>query len=242
MIRGKRDFGPVIGRGMEPTTVTAQIQGQRRLHSAGFVALARLLLPALILAALAGGASGTRATVEAQAPPATYYGTAAASDRIEAKYNGTTCASAVAGANGFWSMSVVAGGACGVLEGGSLAFFRNGVDTTARETFRVAGVPASIASGVNVGSGALAPVPPAVSEASFLGATPPPGGAALLVTLRRATAEEIRLALTGVGCRLQMLAVIGDDGWLVYIDGAPAAVNARFPASLAETTPFYVRC
>lgn len=205
-----------------------------------FRAVARIAVVMCLVGVM--GAGGGAAAAGAQTPPATYYGTAVANDKIEAKFNNTTCTESTANAESFWSMRVLAGSPCGITEGGTLAFFRNGVDSGARETFHVAGVPASISAGVNVGSGPLKPVPPAVSEASLLGATPPPGGAALLVTLRRATPEEIRIALTSVGCSLQMLAVTADDGWRVYIDGAPAAVNARFPLALAETTTFYVRC
>jgi hypothetical protein len=224
---------------MQSPLITAQIRPTSRWSAAR---LAGRLLAAFVLALALSSLVGGLASVGAQTPPASYYGTAAPNDRIEARFNGTLCAEAVAGVDGFWSLRVSTGGTCGISEGGTLAFFRNGTDSGARETFRVAGVPASITNGVNVGSGPLKPVPPALGDASFLGVTPPPGGAALLVNLRPATPDQVRLALTAVGCRLQMMAITVDNGWLIYIDGAPAIVNASFPSQLGENTPFYVRC
>jgi hypothetical protein len=202
-------------------------------------------LAALFSATVVGVVLAGAASAEAQSPPASYYGIAAAGDRIEAKYNALACAEAPAGPDGFWSLKVLSGGACGVTEGAALAFFRNGVDSGARETFKSGGVPASIMGGVNVGGGALkpAPAPPSITTgAPFSGGTPGPDGAALLVTTREATPDALRTALSGAGCRLQALAVLREGRWLVYIEGAPALVNAGFPASLPQTSAFFARC
>jgi hypothetical protein len=212
----------------------------------GIAMMQRLFTRWPLLAALLGAALALHpASTAAQTPPASYYGVASAGDRVEARYNGTRCTDATTGANGFWSLTVTAGGGCGVVEGGTLAFFRNGVDSGARETFHSGGVPASITSGVNVGGGALQPVPapPALAgAAAFSGRVPVAETASLLVTARDLSTETLRAALSGAGCRLQALAVLRDGRWLIYIEGAPAQVNAAFPSLLSQTSPFYVRC
>lgn len=182
---------------------------------------------------------------DAQSPPASYYGIAGPADNVEARHNGVTCGGVTAAPDGFWSLKVSAGGACGIAEDGTLAFFRNGADSGARETFKSGGVPASISDGVNVGGGPLQPAPAPQSipaPQAFSGEAPGPGGAALLVTTREATPQALRIALEGAGCRLQALAILRESRWLVYIEGAPAMVNAAFPASLPETSAFFAHC
>ncbi len=181
----------------------------------------------------------------AQTPPATYYGSSGAGDAIEARFNGVQCATATAGGDGFWRLTV-SSGACGITEGGSLAFYRNGSDSGARETFKPGGVPSNVASGVATGgAGAIpapAPTPGTPSDGVFSGALPPSGGAGLLVTGTVVTPSSLRSGLDAKGCRVQAFAVLRSGSWLVYIEGAPGAVNANFPASLPATSPFFVRC
>lgn len=180
----------------------------------------------------------------AQSPPATYYGTAAPGDSIEVRHGASACGSAVAGADGIWQLQVV-GSACGASEGASLAFYRNGVDSGARETFRPGGVPSSATTGVVVGGAPTNPAPapaPAPGARAFSGATPPAGAAGLLVTSEVVTPAGLRTGLGAGGCRVQAMAVLRSGSWLVYIEGAPSVVNAAFPASLPATTPFFVRC
>lgn len=184
-------------------------------------------------------------TASAATPPATYYGTTGSGDTVEARYNDVACASATAGADGFWQLTVTSGGACGVSEGGTLAFYRNGADSGARETFRPGGVPSNIAGGVAVGgapSGVPAPAPAPTGPKAFSGSLPPSGGAALLVTAGDSTPDGLRSALGGAGCKLQAIAVLRGGSWLVYIQGAPAVVNSAFPGSLPATSAFFVRC
>lgn len=180
----------------------------------------------------------------AQTPPATYYGTAGAGDTIEASFNGSACASTTAGADGFWKLTVATGGACGISEGGSLAFLRNGADSGARETFKPGGVPSNVVSGVPVGGapGVPAPAPAPARPSAFTGSVPPAGAAGLLVTAASTSPEALRTSLSSGGCRVQAFAVLREGSWLVYIQGAPGAVNAAFPASLPATSAFFVRC
>ncbi len=189
-------------------------------------------------------AFATVQSVSAQTPPATYYGYAGAGDAVEARHNDVACASTTAGGDGFWKLTVAPGGACGVSEGGSLAFSRNGVDSGARETFKPGGTPSNVAAGVTVGgaTGVPAPAPAPAGPRSFTGPVPPSGAAGLLVTSGDASPEALRTSLGAGGCRVQALAVLRNGGWLVYIQGAPSAVNAAFPASLPPTSAFFVRC
>ncbi|MCC6237240.1 MAG: hypothetical protein IT299_06680 [Dehalococcoidia bacterium] len=181
----------------------------------------------------------------AQSPPATYYGTSGAGDTIEVRHGGTACASAVAGGDGFWRLTVTTG-ACGVSEGGTLAFYRNGTDSGARETFRPGGVPSNVTTGVVTGGAPAAPAPTSGATGAaggvFSGAVPPAGAAGLLVTSDVVTTSALRAGLDARGCRVQAFAVLRAGNWLVYIEGAPGAVNASFPPTLAPTSPFFVRC
>jgi hypothetical protein len=201
-------------------------------------------LSILVASAFALGIGAS--AVEAQTPPASYYGVAGAGDTIEAKHDGVTCATATAGADGFWSLRVGTGGTCGIFDGGTVTFSRNGAETGATETFHPGGVPASISGGVSVGGGVLkpAPAPPALlpTDSTFSGKAPASGSSALLVTTKESTPETIKIALSSTGCQVQSLAVLREGSWIVYIEGAPAAVNSKFPAALPQTSPFFARC
>lgn len=181
----------------------------------------------------------------AQSPPASYYGTSGANDAIEARHNGAVCASAVAGSDGFWRLTVTSG-TCGISEGGSLAFYRNGTDSGARETFKPGGVPSNVTTGVVTGGApalpAPAPAPAKPTGSVFSGALPPSGAAGLLVTGEVVTPTSLKTSLDAKGCQVQAFAVLRSGSWLVYIEGAPAVVNAGFPTTLGATSPFFVRC
>lgn len=205
--------------------------------------IAPLTLVGLAFLALLA-AFATARGASAQTPPATYYGYTGAGDAVEARHNEVVCASATAGSDGFWKLTVASGGACGVSEGGSLAFHRNGSDSGARETFKPGGTPSNVAAGVTVGgaTGVPAPAPAPAGPRSFTGPVPPSGAAGLLVTSGDASPEALRSGLGAGGCRVQALAVLRNGSWLVYIQGAPTVVNASFPASLPPTSAFFVRC
>lgn len=89
-------------------------------------------------------------------------------------------------------------------------------------------------------SGPVAGPPPAA--ATLVGSIPASGSAGLLVTGSAATAAGIVQELGGRGCTVASLAVLREGVWSVFVNGAPAVVNAAFPASLPGTTPFFVRC
>ncbi|MFN8638564.1 MAG: S8 family serine peptidase [Dehalococcoidia bacterium] len=89
------------------------------------------------------------------------------------------------------------------------------------------------------------PTPPVAAgppPLAFFGVAPGRGLVALLVV---GTDEDLGVladALASSGCDVGTLAVIPSGRWLVYIPGAPAAVNAAFPPRLSALTPFFVRC
>jgi hypothetical protein len=76
----------------------------------------------------------------------------------------------------------------------------------------------------------------------FKGKVPESGQMALLVTEGITNGAQLASALKASGCRVESVAVILDGRWKVYIEGAPAVVNAQFPASLSLNTAFAVRC
>lgn len=48
--------------------------------------------------------------------------------------------------------------------------------------------------------------------------------------------------LGSAGCGVETLGLLQNGRWLLYVRGAPAAVNASFPASFPAGTPYLVRC
>ena len=90
--------------------------------------------------------------------------------------------------------------------------------------------------------GALNGATPNGSTRAFSGTAPPARSVGLLVTARSTTAADLSTSLEQAGCGVRSLAVIARGAWRVYVGGAPAAVNARFPTSLDASTPFFVRC
>ena len=77
---------------------------------------------------------------------------------------------------------------------------------------------------------------------SFSGEVPPSGGIGLLVTSRPAAASTLVADLQAGGCDVAVVAILRESVWSIYIVGAPAQVNAAFPAELEATTPFFTRC
>ena len=205
----------------------------------------RLISVLTVLTIMTYMVANPTAEADAQSPPATYYGTSGPGDAIEVRHNSASCASAVAGPDGFWRLTV-SSGTCGVSEGGSLAFYRNGADSGARETFKPGGVPSNVTTGVVTGGAptlpAPAPAPGTPTGGVFSGAMPPSGAAGLLVTSEVVTPMSLKAGLSAGGCRVQAFAVLRSGSWLVYIEGAPTAVNAGFPTTLGATSPFFVRC
>ncbi|MCC6237801.1 MAG: hypothetical protein IT299_09540 [Dehalococcoidia bacterium] len=87
--------------------------------------------------------------------------------------------------------------------------------------------------------------PPQVEVVSgdlFLGMGPGRGQVGLLVLAKEANAGQMVADLSAAGCPVEVLAVLEGGRWSIYIDGAPAQVNASFPGALTANTPFFVRC
>jgi hypothetical protein len=83
---------------------------------------------------------------------------------------------------------------------------------------------------------------PGPGGSGFTGTAPGADSIGLLVTSGEATSASLTTALGAAGCTVQTLAVLQGGEWDIFINGAPAVVNAGFPASLPATTPFFVRC
>lgn len=76
----------------------------------------------------------------------------------------------------------------------------------------------------------------------FTGTAPARGSIGLLVTSGASNAAGLVAALGTAGCPVESLAILEGGVWKIYINGAPAVVNAAFPASIPGTTAFFVRC
>lgn len=202
---------------------------------------ARLFVLAVAVASGLGFAAS-----EASSPPATYYGIATAGDLVEVRRDGAVCESIRAAADGFWLLTVAEGGPCGLVSGARVSFFLNGVDSGASEVWNAGGGPANRADGVVLtatGARPSVPAKPVVPSARpFSGETPPREGMGLLVTARETEVASLRTSLKESGCQVAALAVVEGGAWRIYIEGAPAPVNASFPGRLATTLPFFVRC
>ena len=78
--------------------------------------------------------------------------------------------------------------------------------------------------------------------AGFIGTAPAAGSIGLLVTSGVSTPAGLVRVFGDAGCTVAVLAVLESGVWSIFVSGAPAQVNAAFPASLAASTPFFVRC
>ena len=133
--------------------------------------LARLGTATGLFAMLVGlSAAAFATTAAAQNPPATYYGTAEAGDEITATIDGTECASATAGADGFWQLQVAEGGACGAADGDTVGFTINGTEAAETEIWQAGGAPSNVSEGVTLtaGGGGGGVTPPSTGNAGLL--------------------------------------------------------------------------
>jgi hypothetical protein len=81
-----------------------------------------------------------------------------------------------------------------------------------------------------------------VTDEASIETPPSPGTIALLVTKITANPSRLVFDLSARGCVVAVVAIIEAGRWQVYVNGAPAAVNAMFPTSIAARTPVFVRC
>lgn len=89
---------------------------------------------------------------------------------------------------------------------------------------------------------ATATATPTQPGGGWIGELPKRGSPALLVTASERPATQLLSQLRSDGCDAAAIAVIRNGVWLVYIPGAPGAVNAAFPPILGAQTPFFLRC
>ena len=83
------------------------------------------------------------------------------------------------------------------------------------------------------------PAPDVASIDVVMGEWPASGNGALVVTLVACTAEDIRREAEAAGVALRSVWAFVNGGWVGYTFGAPEAVNAAFPALVANQ-PLYV--
>ena len=112
---------------------------------------------------------------------------------------------------------------------------------TATPTATATATPTATATATPTAT-ATATATPAPGGGGFTGEVPGSGSIALLVTAGEATSASLITALASSGCTVESLGVLQGGTWLMYINGAPAVVNASFPATLPDLTPFFVRC
>ncbi len=79
-------------------------------------------------------------------------------------------------------------------------------------------------------------------EPPWSGELPPEGGVAILQTTRETTAIDVAARLQQAGCNVVSMGVTSGGSWQMYIPGAPAFVNASFPATLQAGRGFVIRC
>lgn len=92
-------------------------------------------------------------------------------------------------------------------------------------------------------SGSDAEEPPlAAPPAAVLGVVPSQPGFALLVAGEDATGPSLIAGLRALGCPAISVWVVIGGRMTGYVSGAPAVVNARFPASVAAGAPFIGVC
>ena len=100
-----------------------------------------------------------------------------------------------------------------------------------------------------VSGGAAGPTAPTATpplatgqQSAVFASTPPRGAGGLLVTPSQLSSADLVASLTGSGCRAEVVGVLRNGQWLLYIVGAPPQANSSFPATLPQSTPFYTRC
>jgi hypothetical protein len=106
-----------------------------------------------------------------------------------------------------------------------------------------ANLPSTVAASTtqNIGPGGTT-TPGGGTGGGFTGTAPARGSIGLLVTNQPSTAAGLVSALAAAGCTVESLAVLESGIWKIYINGAPAVVNAQFPGTVAATVAFFVRC
>jgi hypothetical protein len=106
-----------------------------------------------------------------------------------------------------------------------------------------ANLPSTVAASTtqNIGPGGTT-TPGGGTGGGFTGTAPARGSIGLLVTNQPSTAAGLVSALAAAGCTVESLAVLESGIWKIYINGAPAVVNAQFPGTVATTVAFFVRC
>ncbi|MPZ98692.1 MAG: hypothetical protein GEU80_04995 [Dehalococcoidia bacterium] len=115
-------------------------------------------------------------------------------------------------------------------------------DTGNTVLFAASGIPPSAVAGAPLPGGATPREVNGGGGATIVGEVPSSGGVGLLVSPQAASPSALVTALAAQGCTAQTISITQGGGWRVYVPGAPAFVNAAFPATLDAGSAFLVRC
>ena len=93
-------------------------------------------------------------------------------------------------------------------------------------------------------SGGTSPVTPVIPPADpvQISGPVPSTGVGLLVVQEAATPDQLVATVAAAGCQVPTVWITSSGSFLGYLPGAPAFVNAGFPASLPAGTPFIASC
>lgn len=86
------------------------------------------------------------------------------------------------------------------------------------------------------------PVAPVGGGKPYAGSAPRAGSQGLLVTTQLTSIDALVSSVRADGCTARVIGLLQNGTWRLYIPGAPAVVNAGFPASLPPTTALFVGC
>jgi hypothetical protein len=151
-------------------------------------------------------------------------------------FTGTVAPTCTTTTNGKATAAAAFSGAGGQV---LITVFINDSGSGSASTCGALGNSAVAAVTVNVGAGGGGG---GATGGGFTGTAPARGSIGLLVTNQVSTAAGLVSALAAAGCTVESLAVLEGGIWKIYINGAPAVVNAAFPASVQTTVAFFVRC
>jgi hypothetical protein len=98
------------------------------------------------------------------------------------------------------------------------------------------------AAALGTRAAAEAPAPAQPAGDLLVGSAPSSGSRGLVVLARDASLSALNAGFEAAGCPPRALAMLRDGTWLVYLAGAPAQVNSRFPQSLPAYSALFVQC
>ena len=181
--------------------------------------------------ALAIGVSALLASsVDAQNPPATYYGFGLVpKDQVEAFIDGRSCGAASADDDGAWVLRIPENASCQPSEGDEITFTLNGRAAEEREIWMSGASPADLVSGISL----------TLFGPGILVGDLPPSGFALVIF--GGTFNQLREAMLALSCAAPIFATAG-GGFVPYfptttLTAPNSAFRRLFPHGIPIGTP-----